>query len=99
MSIEEQLDQVVRDVRELRSAQRTEKDNIVPRLLTTAEAAEVLRLRPKTIRAHIRAGRLTALRFGRSLRIREADLEAFLRAGSESGPQAIAEAAQRLLKG
>lgn len=99
MSIKEQLDQVAREVQEPRSAHRTERDSIGPRLLTTAEAAEVLRLRPKTIRAHIRAGRLTALRFGRSLRIRESDLEAFVRSGAESGPQAIDEAAQRLLEG
>lgn len=98
MGIEEQLEQVAREVRELRSAQRTEKESIGPRLLTTAEAAEVLRLTPKTIRAQIRAGRLTALRFGRSWRIREADLEVFLQTGSKRGPQVIAEAAERLLE-
>lgn len=37
--------------------------------LTVAEAAELLRCSPQTIRRLVRAGRLPALRLGRDLRI------------------------------
>ena len=49
------------------------------RLLTVREVAERLRVHPITVRRHIKAGRLQAVRVGRSVRVRESDLEAFLR--------------------
>ncbi len=49
------------------------------RLLTVPEVAERLRVHPITVRRHIKAGRLRAVRFGRSVRVRASDLEAFLR--------------------
>ena len=99
MSIEEQLAQVAKEVREIRSAQVDDQDAGVPRLLTTAEAADILRVKPKTVRAYVRAGRLSALRFGRSLRIREDELEALLRSGTGHESASVAEAADRLLRG
>lgn len=53
------------------------------RLFTVEEAAARLNLHPKTVRRHIRDGRLTATRIGKSYRIRAADLDAF--AGIASG--------------
>ncbi len=49
------------------------------RLLTVQEVAERLRVHPITVRRHIKAGRLRAVRVGRSVRVRVSDLEAFLR--------------------
>ena len=96
MSIEDQIARVAKEVREIRTAQREDDNAGVPRLLTTAEAAEVLRVRPKTVRAYVRAGRLSAVRFGRSLRIREDDLEAFLQDGHRDIGE-LADVAARLL--
>ena len=48
-------------------------------LLTVNEVAERLKVHPITVRRHIKAGRLRALRAGRSIRVRASDLEAFLR--------------------
>ena len=47
-------------------------------LLTVAEVAERLRVHPITVRRHIKAGRLRAVRFGRSVRVRASDLESYL---------------------
>jgi excisionase family DNA binding protein len=44
------------------------------RLLTVAEVAERLRVHPITVRRHIKAGRLRAVRIGRSVRVPEAEL-------------------------
>lgn len=48
-------------------------------LLTVQEVAERLRVHPITVRRHIKAGRLLAVRVGRSVRVRATDLEAYLR--------------------
>lgn len=47
--------------------------------LTTAEAARVASVAPKTIRRWIRTGKLVAHSAGRELRIRRADLERAMR--------------------
>jgi excisionase family DNA binding protein len=47
------------------------------RLLTVDEVAERLRVHPITVRRHIKAGRLRAVRIGRSVRVRPHDLEVF----------------------
>ncbi len=47
-------------------------------LLTTREAAEMLRVSPKTVWAWIRRGLLPAVRVGRLWRVRASDLEAFV---------------------
>ncbi|MEX1254867.1 MAG: helix-turn-helix domain-containing protein [Dehalococcoidia bacterium] len=44
------------------------------RLLTVKEVAERLRVHPITVRRHIKAGRLSAVRIGRSVRVPEAEL-------------------------
>jgi len=44
------------------------------RLLTAAEAAELLRIHPKTVLLFARTGRLPALRMGRLWRFRTSDL-------------------------
>lgn len=48
------------------------------RFLTVAEVAERLRVHPITVRRHIKAGRLRAVRVGRAVRVRESDLEAYV---------------------
>ncbi|MCC6629350.1 MAG: helix-turn-helix domain-containing protein [Chloroflexi bacterium] len=47
-------------------------------LLTVDEAARLLKVTPTTIRRHINAGRLPAVRVGRSVRIRQEAVEGFL---------------------
>jgi excisionase family DNA binding protein len=47
------------------------------RLLTLAEAAEVLRLHPRTVRAYVRRGELRGWLIGRRWRFRRRDLDAF----------------------
>ena len=56
------------------------------RLLTVPEAADRLRVHAITVRRHIKAGRLLAVRVGRNVRIRESALEAFLNIASDEGP-------------
>lgn len=53
-------------------------------LLTPERAAQLLAVRPKTIRDWLKRGRLKGVRAGRLWRIRERDLEAFLAADTES---------------
>ena len=48
------------------------------RVFTVDEVAQVLDLHPKTVRRHIREGRLPAARVGGEWRVREEDLGAFL---------------------
>ena len=50
---------------------------------TIAEAAEMLKLHPQTLRRWIREGRLSAKRFGRQFRLRLEDIE---RAAQPSAP-------------
>jgi excisionase family DNA binding protein len=52
-------------------------------LLTVEQAAEELKLHPKTVLRHIREGRLQATRIGKAYRIDRTKLEAF--AGMASG--------------
>lgn len=52
-------------------------------LVTVEQAAEQLKLHPKTVLRHIRSGRLPATRIGKSYRIDQARLDAF--AGVASG--------------
>ncbi len=62
----------------------TDKSNPVPpdslpeRLLIVSEAADILRLSPRTVRRMIDDGRLPVVRFGRAVRIRPAALAALL---------------------
>ena len=53
-------------------------------LLTPERAAQLLAVRPKTIRDWLKRGRLKGVRAGRLWRIRECDLEAFLAAEKET---------------
>lgn len=59
---------------------RTAPETPIPSLLTIAEAAERLRVDPKTVRRWIAAGELAAYRVGRQWRITEDQLMQFLRA-------------------
>jgi excisionase family DNA binding protein len=47
-------------------------------LLTVAQVARRLQVHEITVRRHIKAGRLKAVRVGRGLRVRGEDLEAFI---------------------
>jgi excisionase family DNA binding protein len=53
-------------------------------LLTPERAAQLLAVRPKTIRDWLKRGRLKGVRAGRLWRIRERDLEVFLAAEKET---------------
>jgi excisionase family DNA binding protein len=46
-------------------------------LVTVEQAAEQLKLHPKTVLRHIREGRLPATRIGKSWRIQQAELDAY----------------------
>ena len=71
-------------------------------LLTTREAAQILKVSSNTVRREIAAGRLTAVRVGRAIRIRRAALEQFVtppRTASELTERGSAAAGQRPLEG
>lgn len=59
-------------------------------LVTVEQAAEHLRLHPKTVLRYIRDGRLPATRVGKSYRIARASLEAL--AGTDALPQLVPSA-------
>jgi excisionase family DNA binding protein len=64
-------------------------------LLTPERVAQLLAVRPKTIRDWLKRGRLKGIRAGRLWRIRERDLEAFLatvRDGTDAETQSWLEA-------
>src|SRR3990172_4189245 len=54
-------------------------------LLTVAEVARRLRLSEVTVRRHIRAGSLKAVRVGRGIRVREEDLDTFIQPATPKG--------------
>jgi excisionase family DNA binding protein len=55
-------------------------------LLTCAEAARLLRIRPATIRAWTRTGLIPSVKLGRKVvRYPLAELERFIRAGARTG--------------
>jgi excisionase family DNA binding protein len=56
---------------------------VVGDLLTTKEAAELLRVSPWTISAWLSQGKLRRIKAGGRTLIAKADLEAFLRAGEQ----------------
>jgi excisionase family DNA binding protein len=56
------------------------------RLLTVNEVAERLRLHPITVRRHIKAGRLRAVRVGRAVRVSEAELRRFSGGDAQYAP-------------
>lgn len=61
------------------------KDNpTIERLFTPEEAAEVLRVKPRTVMEWLRRGKLTGVKLGGKLwRVKESDLRAFIdRAGT-----------------
>lgn len=51
------------------------------KLLTVAESAEALRIKPATIRAWLRRRKITSYRVGRSVRIASEEIERVLRNG------------------
>ena len=57
--------------------QRTEPTSIGERLLTIREAAEVLRLHPRTVREYVRRRELEGRIIGGRWRFRRKDLDAF----------------------
>ena len=61
------------------------ESELLGRLLTTKEAAEILRISLKLLLSYIASGQLKATKMGRGWRIREADLHAFYDAAQ--GPQ------------
>ncbi len=50
------------------SARPDGSDELRPHLLTLADAANQLRISPRTVRRMVKSGKLTALRIGRQLR-------------------------------
>jgi excisionase family DNA binding protein len=65
------------------------------RLLTIEEAAEIMKVSPKTMHAWLKAGKVKAARIGKGYRIRPADLEAFVQEAVERTQQAIATKTQQ----
>jgi excisionase family DNA binding protein len=62
------------------TAKRKQKNTAAPigeRLLTLREAAEALRLNPRTVREYVRRGELQGRIIGRRWRFRRTDLDAF----------------------
>jgi excisionase family DNA binding protein len=62
------------------TTKRKEKNTIAPigdRLLTLREAAEVLRLNPRTVREYVSRGEIEGRIIGGRWRFRRADLDAF----------------------
>jgi excisionase family DNA binding protein len=62
------------------TAKRKQKNAVSPigdRLLTLREAAEVLRLNPRTVRGYVSRGELEGRIIGGRWRFRRADLDAF----------------------
>jgi excisionase family DNA binding protein len=47
-------------------------------VMTVAEVSAAVRLTPKTVRQHIRAGRLRSVRFGSRYRVHRADAQAWV---------------------
>jgi excisionase family DNA binding protein len=59
---------------------KTRRENAAPigdRLLTLREAAEVLRLSPRTLREYLKRGEISGKIIGKRWRFRRADLDAF----------------------
>lgn len=59
-------------------------------LFSVNEAAERLRVQPRTVRDYIHAGRLRATRIGKQYRIRVEDLDVLSRGGVETAPSELA---------
>lgn len=57
--------------------EKTEPRPVGERLLTLREAAEVLRLNPRTVREYVRRGEIEGRIIGGRWRFRRADLDAF----------------------
>jgi excisionase family DNA binding protein len=62
------------------------------RLLTLAEAAQVLRLHPRTVREYVGRGELRGRLIGRRWRFRRRDLDAFFDAGRSQWDFAVGKA-------
>ena len=56
------------------------ESELLGRILTTKEAAAILRISLKLLLSYIASGQLKATKMGRGWRIREADLQAFYNA-------------------
>lgn len=54
--------------------------NALPRLLTVAEVASLMRVSTMTVYRLIKAGDLAAIRVGKSYRIKESDIDDFIAA-------------------
>ena len=68
------------------------------RLLTVNDVAERLRVHPITVRRHIKAGDLPAVRVGRAVRVREVDLEEYLNMESDGWVEPDKETKEELMK-
>jgi excisionase family DNA binding protein len=53
-------------------------ENINLELMTAGEAAQLLRVSPKTVYVMMQTGEIAVVKFGRSVRIRRQDLEDFI---------------------
>lgn len=62
----------------------TEPGKIGERLLTLREAAEVLRLHPRTVRAFVRRGELEGRLIGKRWRFKRENLDAFYESAARS---------------
>jgi excisionase family DNA binding protein len=61
----------------VKSGKEDRIDHITQRLLTLREAAEVLRLSPRTVREYLKRGEIEGRIIGGRWRLRRADLDAF----------------------
>ncbi len=94
LSLRELLREVLREeiraaLRELLPAATAQVTTPPSAYLSTAEAADLARVRPETVRAWITAGRLRGHRAGREWRIRRDELEALMAVGVERAAEQV----------
>ncbi len=69
--------------------------NALPRLLTVAEVAALMRVSTMTVYRLIKAGDLAAIRVGKSYRIKEDDVDAFIAATRANHEASVGEPGNR----
>jgi excisionase family DNA binding protein len=68
-----------------------ERKSMATALLTIDEAAERLRIAPRTCREWLRTGKLRGVKYGKIWRIREEDVDAFIQKHLTPGSSSVGE--------